>query len=39
MTPEAKKFTSSFYRNNLNIRIWNKDKNTCNEIVSYIKRH
>ena len=39
MTPEAKKFTSSFYRDNLNIRIWNKDKNTCNEIVSYIKRH
>ena len=30
MTPDAKKFTTGFYRKNLNIKIWEKNRETSN---------
>ena len=32
MTPNAKQFTTGFYRQNLNIKIWEKNRETTNRI-------
>ena len=39
MTPDAKKFSTSFYRDNLNIKIWDKNKDTKSKIAEYIDKH
>lgn len=39
MTPDSKLFTSSFYRSNLNIHIWDKTKETKSKILNYIQQN
>lgn len=39
MTSDAKKFTTGFYRQNLNIKIWEKNRETSNKIARYIINH